>query len=121
MEERQHGTTSAAALWGHAHLPPLAPELDPGRSYPLPFLSSFRAVARAKCRDIYLIRRCVYETIAKDEIPRLFPPEVPQRLLTLLLRKFQRIRSYRADQRPGAAFIYLFHLKTTQLIQWQLS
>ncbi|CAD5195741.1 unnamed protein product [Musa acuminata subsp. malaccensis] len=40
-----------------------------------------------------LIRRCVYENISKDEIQKLFPPEVLpelQRLLTLLLQKFQR-------------------------------
>ncbi|CAL9153304.1 unnamed protein product [Musa hybrid cultivar] len=40
-----------------------------------------------------LIQRCVYENISKDEIQKLFPPEVLpelQRLLTLLLQKFQR-------------------------------
>ncbi|KAK1565058.1 hypothetical protein Q3G72_017893 [Acer saccharum] len=40
-----------------------------------------------------LIRRCVYENISKDEIQKLFPTEVLpelQRLLTLLLQKFQR-------------------------------
>ncbi|XP_054820917.1 uncharacterized protein LOC129319855 [Prosopis cineraria] len=40
-----------------------------------------------------LIRRCVYENISKDDIPKLFPAEVLpelQRLLTLLLQKFQR-------------------------------
>lgn len=40
-----------------------------------------------------LMRRCVYENTSKDEIPKLFPIEVPpeiQRLLTLLLQKFQR-------------------------------
>ncbi|KAL7222602.1 hypothetical protein ACSBR1_024322 [Camellia fascicularis] len=40
-----------------------------------------------------LIRRCVYENINKDEIQKLFPSEVLpelQRLLTLLLQKFQR-------------------------------
>ncbi|XP_044484241.1 COMM domain-containing protein 9-like [Mangifera indica] len=40
-----------------------------------------------------LIRRCVYENISKDEIQKLFPSEVLpelQRLLTLLLQKFQR-------------------------------
>ncbi|XP_010927726.1 uncharacterized protein [Elaeis guineensis] len=40
-----------------------------------------------------LIRRCVYENITKDEIQKLFPQEVLpelQRLLTLLLQKFQR-------------------------------
>lgn len=45
-----------------------------------------------------LIRRCVYENISKDEIQKLFPDEVLpelQRLLTLLLQKFQR--EWRAD------------------------
>ncbi|KAJ9140168.1 hypothetical protein P3X46_030848 [Hevea brasiliensis] len=40
-----------------------------------------------------LIRRCVYENINKDEIQKLFPNEVLpelQRLLTILLQKFQR-------------------------------
>ncbi|OAY30689.1 uncharacterized protein LOC110630803 [Manihot esculenta] len=40
-----------------------------------------------------LIRRCVYENISKDEIQKLFPKEVLpelQRLLTILLQKFQR-------------------------------
>lgn len=40
-----------------------------------------------------LIRRSVYESIGKDEIQKLFPNEVLpeiQRLLTLLLQKFQR-------------------------------
>ncbi|KAK3043262.1 hypothetical protein RJ639_002505 [Escallonia herrerae] len=40
-----------------------------------------------------LIRRCVYENINKDNIQKLFPSEVLpelQRLLTLLLQKFQR-------------------------------
>ncbi|KAK1319415.1 hypothetical protein QJS10_CPB04g00267 [Acorus calamus] len=40
-----------------------------------------------------LIRRCVYGNHGKDEIQKLFPQEVSpelQRLLTLLLQKFQR-------------------------------
>ena len=40
-----------------------------------------------------LIRRCVYETVNKDDIQNLFPAEVLpelQRLLTLLLQKFHR-------------------------------
>ncbi|KAJ0985800.1 hypothetical protein J5N97_004156 [Dioscorea zingiberensis] len=40
-----------------------------------------------------LIRRCVYDKISKDDIQKLFPQEVLpelQRLLTLLLQKFQR-------------------------------
>jgi hypothetical protein len=39
-----------------------------------------------------LIRRCVNENVDKDDIPKLFPEEVPpelQKLLTLLLQKFQ--------------------------------
>ncbi|KAE8123909.1 hypothetical protein FH972_018828 [Carpinus fangiana] len=40
-----------------------------------------------------LIRRCVYDNVGKDDIHKLFPNEVLpelQRLLTLLLQKFQR-------------------------------
>ncbi|XP_038999355.1 COMM domain-containing protein 9-like [Hibiscus syriacus] len=40
-----------------------------------------------------LIRKCVYENISKDNIQKVFPEEVLpeiQRLLTLLLQKFQR-------------------------------
>ncbi|CAA7396247.1 unnamed protein product [Spirodela intermedia] len=40
-----------------------------------------------------LIRRCVYGNVPRDEIQKLFPEEVTpeiQRLLTLLLQKFQR-------------------------------
>jgi hypothetical protein len=40
-----------------------------------------------------LIRRFVYENVSKDDIHKLFPNEVLpelQRLLTLLLQKFQR-------------------------------
>ncbi|KAJ4835782.1 hypothetical protein Tsubulata_027047 [Turnera subulata] len=40
-----------------------------------------------------LNRRCVYENVSRDEIQKLFPDEVLpelQRLLTLLLQKFQR-------------------------------
>ncbi|KAL3522763.1 hypothetical protein ACH5RR_015597 [Cinchona calisaya] len=40
-----------------------------------------------------LIRKCVYETVNKDGIQKLFPAEVLpelQRLLTLLLQKFHR-------------------------------
>lgn len=40
-----------------------------------------------------LIRRCVNENVNRDEIQKLFPDEVLpelQRLLTLLLQKFQR-------------------------------
>ncbi|XP_022632976.1 uncharacterized protein LOC106752749 isoform X2 [Vigna radiata var. radiata] len=41
-----------------------------------------------------LIRRCVYENTSKEDIPKLFPDEVLpelQKLLTLLLQKFQRV------------------------------
>ncbi|XP_070043456.1 uncharacterized protein LOC107806795 isoform X3 [Nicotiana tabacum] len=40
-----------------------------------------------------LIRKCVYENAKKDEMQKLFPAEVQpelQRLLTLLLQKFQK-------------------------------
>lgn len=40
-----------------------------------------------------LIRRCVYENVDKDDIQKLFPAEVLpelQRLLTILLQKFQK-------------------------------
>ncbi|KAL2515112.1 COMM domain-containing protein 9 [Forsythia ovata] len=40
-----------------------------------------------------LIRRCVYENVSKEEMHKLFPAEVLpelQRLLTLLLQKFQK-------------------------------
>ncbi|KAE9604270.1 hypothetical protein Lal_00002419 [Lupinus albus] len=40
-----------------------------------------------------LMRRCVYESTSKDDIPKLFPNEVLpelQKLLTLLLQKFQQ-------------------------------
>lgn len=40
-----------------------------------------------------LIRRCVYENVNKDDIQKLFPAEVLpelQRLLTILLQKFQK-------------------------------
>lgn len=39
-----------------------------------------------------LIRRCVYDNVKREEIQKLFPSEVLpelQRLLTLLLQKFQ--------------------------------
>ncbi|XVF49635.1 hypothetical protein PTKIN_Ptkin04bG0029100 [Pterospermum kingtungense] len=45
-----------------------------------------------------LIRKCVFENIGKDDIQKLFPNEVLpelQRLLTLLLQKFQK--EWRAD------------------------
>ncbi|TYG57988.1 hypothetical protein ES288_D08G186300v1, partial [Gossypium darwinii] len=45
-----------------------------------------------------LMRKCVYENISKGDIQKLFPSEVLpklERLLTLLLQKFQR--EWRAD------------------------
>ncbi|XVE56591.1 hypothetical protein DITRI_Ditri04bG0023400 [Diplodiscus trichospermus] len=45
-----------------------------------------------------VIRKCVFDNISKDDIQKLFPNEVLpelQRLLTLLLQKFQR--EWRAD------------------------
>ncbi|XBI09613.1 hypothetical protein VPH35_137126 [Triticum aestivum] len=111
----EHGTSSAAALWGHEHLPLLARARSKDSvEYILQALWRTRrtgldAADRAIVRDILqlpsdseldpllvclriLIRRCVHDNIAKEEIPKLFPAEVLpelQRLLTLLLQKFQ--------------------------------
>ncbi|KAG8087852.1 hypothetical protein GUJ93_ZPchr0010g7547 [Zizania palustris] len=105
----------AAALWGHKHLPLLArAQSKDSLEYILQALWRTRrtgldAADRAVVRDILqlpsdadldpllvclrvLIRRCVHENIGKDEVPKLFPDEVSlelQRLLTLLLQKFQ--------------------------------
>ncbi|KAL6900733.1 hypothetical protein ACP4OV_005409 [Aristida adscensionis] len=105
----------AAALWGHGHLPLLArAHSKDSVEYLLQALWRTRrtgldAADRAVARDILqlpadadldpllvclriLIRRCVSEGVAKDDIPKLFPEEVPpelQKLLTLLLQKFQ--------------------------------
>lgn len=52
-----------------------------------------------------LIRRCVYDNISKDDIQKLFPNEVLpelQRLLTLLLQKFQR--EWRAEIHMNEVF-----------------
>ncbi|KAI4974783.1 uncharacterized protein LOC123406966 isoform X2 [Hordeum vulgare subsp. vulgare] len=112
----EHGTSSAAAaLWGHEHLPLLARARSKDSvEYILQALWRTRrtgldAADRAIVRDILqlpsdseldpllvclriLTRRCVHDNIAKEEIPKLFPQAVPpelQRLLTLLLQKFQ--------------------------------
>uniref|UniRef100_A0A453S726 Uncharacterized protein n=3 Tax=Aegilops tauschii subsp. strangulata TaxID=200361 RepID=A0A453S726_AEGTS len=111
----EHGTSSAAALWGHEHLPLLARARSKDSvEYILQALWRTRrtgldAADRAIVRDILqlpsdseldpllvclriLTRRCVHDNIAREEIPKLFPQEVLpelQRLLTLLLQKFQ--------------------------------
>ncbi|XBI37718.1 uncharacterized protein LOC119334693 [Triticum dicoccoides] len=111
----EHGTSLAAALWGHEHLPLLARARSKDSvEYILQALWRTRrtgldAADRAIVRDILqlpsdseldpllvclriLTRRCVHDNIAKEEIPKLFPAEVLpelQRLLTLLLQKFQ--------------------------------
>ncbi|TVU01558.1 hypothetical protein EJB05_52978, partial [Eragrostis curvula] len=110
--ERERG---AAALWGHGHLPLLArARSKESVEYILQALWRTRrtgldAADRAVARDILqlsddadldpllvclriLIRRCVNENVAKEDIPKLFPREVSpelQKLLTLLLQKFQ--------------------------------
>ncbi|GJN15639.1 hypothetical protein PR202_gb02573 [Eleusine coracana subsp. coracana] len=110
--ERERG---AAALWGHAHLPLLARAgSKESVEYILQALWRTRRTGldyadRALARDILqlsddadldpllvclriLIRRCVNENVAKEDIPKLFPREVSpelQKLLTLLLQKFQ--------------------------------
>ncbi|CAM0911872.1 unnamed protein product [Alopecurus aequalis] len=109
MEGRLRGEPAAAAttaLWGHEHLPLLARARSKDSvEYLLQALWRTRrtgldAADRAVVRDILqllvclriLIRRCVHENIAKDDIAKLFPGEVSpelQRLLTLLLQKFQ--------------------------------
>ncbi|CAM0144474.1 unnamed protein product [Urochloa decumbens] len=111
--EREHG--ASAALWGHEHLPLLA---RAGSKESLEYIlqalwrtrrTGLDAADRAVARDALqlasdaeldpllvclriLIRRCVNENFSKDDIPKLFPDEVPpelQKLLTLLLQKFQ--------------------------------
>uniref|UniRef100_A0ACD6ADJ4 Uncharacterized protein n=1 Tax=Avena sativa TaxID=4498 RepID=A0ACD6ADJ4_AVESA len=118
MEARQRGEPAAAAskaLWGHEHLPLLTRARSKDSvEYILQALWRTRrtgldAADRAVVRDILqistdseldpllvclriLIRRCVHEDIAKDDIAKLFPQEVLpelQRLLKLLLQKFQ--------------------------------
>lgn len=56
-----------------------------------------------------LIRRCVYDNVAKDDIQKLFPQEVLpelQRLLTLLLQKFQL--EWRNDVLKDKVLLYAF-------------
>ncbi|XP_062191950.1 uncharacterized protein LOC133895555 isoform X1 [Phragmites australis] len=58
---------------------------------PQPCASSTSLLQLLVCLRI-LIWRCVNENVAKDDVPKLFPEEVPpelQKLLTLLLQKFQ--------------------------------
>ncbi|OEL13806.1 hypothetical protein BAE44_0025176 [Dichanthelium oligosanthes] len=111
--EREPG--GSAALWGHWHLPLLA---RAGSKESLEYIlqalwrtrrTGLDAADRAIARDALqlssdaeldpllvclriLIRRCVNKKVSKDDIPNLFPDEVPpelQKLLTLLLQKFQ--------------------------------
>ncbi|CAD6262644.1 unnamed protein product [Miscanthus lutarioriparius] len=107
--------SASAALWGHVHLPLLA---RAGSKESIEYIlqalwrtrgTGLDAADRTVARDALqlssdaeldpllvclriLIRRCVNENVAKDDIPKLFPEEVPpelQKLLTLLLQKFQ--------------------------------
>ncbi|RCV31995.1 hypothetical protein SETIT_6G222400v2 [Setaria italica] len=111
--DREHG--ASAALWGLGNLPLLA---RAGSKESLEYIlqalwrtrrTGLDAADRAVARDALqlasdaeldpllvclriLIRRCVSENVSKDDIPKLFPDEVPpelQKLLTLLLQKFQ--------------------------------
>ncbi|KAE8810632.1 hypothetical protein D1007_12557 [Hordeum vulgare] len=73
--------------------PPLAPGARHLRKGSLPCAQRlyFSLLQLLVCLRI-LTRRCVHDNIAKEEIPKLFPQAVPpelQRLLTLLLQKFQ--------------------------------
>ncbi|XP_072973549.1 uncharacterized protein [Typha angustifolia] len=122
------------SLWGHQHLPLLVRASSKDSvEYILQALWRTRktgldATDRAIIRDILhlpddsdldpllvclrmLIHRCVYENISKDEIHKLFPQEVLpelQRLLTLLLQKFQH--EWREDAVKDQ--VSLPHLKT---------
>nr|CAB3483613.1 unnamed protein product [Digitaria exilis]CAB3504080.1 unnamed protein product [Digitaria exilis] len=111
--ERERG--ASPALWGHEHLQLLA---RAGSKESLEYIlqalwrtrrTGLDAADRAIARDALqlttdaeldpllvclriLIRRCVSENVSKEDIPKLFPDEVPpelQKLLTLLLQKFQ--------------------------------
>ncbi|CAO2184410.1 unnamed protein product, partial [Urochloa humidicola] len=111
--EREQG--ASAALWGHEHLPLLA---RAGSKESLEYIlqalwrtrrTGLDAADRDVARDALqlasdaeldpllvclriLIRRCVNEGVSKDDVPKIFPGEVPpelQKLLTLLLQKFQ--------------------------------
>ncbi|KAG2580214.1 uncharacterized protein LOC120679463 isoform X2 [Panicum virgatum] len=115
MDRGHRAPAAAAALWGHKHLPLLA---RAGSKESLEYIlqalwrtrrTGLDAADRAVARDALqlacdaeldpllvclriLIRRCVSEDVSKDDIPKLFPDEVPpelQKLLTLLLQKFQ--------------------------------
>ncbi|KAM0890505.1 hypothetical protein ACQ4PT_026995 [Festuca glaucescens] len=132
MEARQRGAPAAAAgraLWGHEHLPLLASARSKDSvEYILQALWRTRrtgldAADRAVVRDILqistdseldpllaclriLIRRCVHENVAKDDVAKLFPEEVlPElkRLLTLLLQKFQPEWRQDASKDQGSA------------------
>ncbi|XP_020087714.1 COMM domain-containing protein 9-like isoform X2 [Ananas comosus] len=114
--KRNGGGIEEEELWGYRHLPLLVgARSKESVEYVLQALWRTRstgldAADRAIFRDILrlpsdshldpllvclrmLIRRCVYGNIPRDEIQKLFPQEVLpelQRLLTLLLQKFQR-------------------------------
>lgn len=67
-----------------------------------------------------LMRRCVYENINKDEIQKLFPNEVLpeyQRLLTLLLQKFQREwqEDVQKDQVRYSVMIWVITLMSSRI------
>lgn len=70
-----------------------------------------------------LIRRCVFDNIGRDEIQKLFPSEVLpelQRLLTLLLQKFQREwrQDVLKDQVRDMNFQIFLRLYVNSLIYW---
>ena len=59
-----------------------------------------------------LIHRFVYENVSKDDIHKLFPTEVLselQRLLTLLLQKFQQ--EWRDDLLKDQVEIWLWYMQ----------
>lgn len=65
-----------------------------------------------------LIRRCVYDNVHKDEIQKLFPAEVLpelQRLLTLLLQKFQK--EWREDISKDQVRDFTFVVKRESKVQ----
>lgn len=67
-----------------------------------------------------LMRRCVYENINKDEIQKLFPNEVLpeyQRLLTLLLQKFQKEwrEDVQKDQVRYSVMIWVITLMSSRI------
>ncbi|KAG0527071.1 hypothetical protein BDA96_06G200600 [Sorghum bicolor] len=70
--------------------PPPFVFLPPCLRYPSSFFLPSCAIARVA--GVAVAARCVNDNVAKDDIPKLFPEEVPpelQKLLTLLLQKFQ--------------------------------